>query len=374
MILDKVKIILFCIALFFIFDQNVSAQQLHEDYQGTFRAEIIEVLNQENQYVGGNNPEVIYTSIKVKFLEGPKENQIVEFKSNFEHISEGQKIFVNYLVNVGGIERYAITNIDRQNQIYFFVGLFIFVVILFGGWQGVRSILSLIGSFLAIVFILLPSLLHGLHPLLISSLVASVILFVAIFFTHGFNKESLVAYMGTMIAVLLTSLLALYAVWSTKLTGFVGSEATYLNFNTGGTLDFTGLLLGAIIIGVLGVLDDIAITQAAIVTELYSSNKEISRMEVYKRAMRIGKEHVGALVNTLVLAYTGSALPLLLLFKVYEYNFSTIINLEIFATEIIRAIIGSIGLILTVPIVTLLAIVYLKNYQSKHPHNHVHHH
>lgn len=374
MLFNKIKIIIFLSVLFLSSTGLVSAQQIHEDYQGTFKAEIVEVLGEQVEYVGGDNPEVVYQTIKVKFLEGPKENQIVEFKSNFEYISEGQKVYVNHLVNIGGTERFAITNVDRQDQIYFFIGLFILTVILFGGWQGVRSILSLIGSFLAIAFILLPGLLHGLHPLLISSLVASVILFAAIFFTHGFNKESAVAYIGTMISVLLTSLLALYAVWSTKLTGFSGSEVTYLNFNTGGTLDFTGLLLGAIIIGVLGVLDDIAITQAAIVTELYSSNKNISRMEVYKRAMRIGKEHVGALVNTLVLAYTGSALPLLLLFKVYEYDFSTIINLEIFATEIIRAIIGSIGLILTVPIVTLLAIVYLKGYQSKHDHSHVHKH
>ncbi len=374
MIFSKIKIVIFLSVLFFSSISLVSAQQIHEDYQGTFKAEIVEVLGDQIEYVGGDNPEVVYQTIRVKFLEGPKENQIVEFKSNFEHISKGQKVYVNHLVSVGGTERFAITNVDRQDQIYFFIGLFILTVILFGGWQGVRSILSLIGSFLAIAFILLPGLLYGLHPLLVSSLVASVILFAAIFFTHGFNKESAVAYVGTMISVLLTSLLALYAVWSTKLTGFSGSEVTYLNFNTGGTLDFTGLLLGAIIIGVLGVLDDIAITQAAIVTELYSSNKNISRMEVYKRAMRIGKEHVSALVNTLVLAYTGSALPLLLLFKVYEYDFSTIINLEIFATEIIRAIVGSIGLILTVPIVTLLAIVYLKGYQSKHEHTHVHKH
>lgn len=363
--LGNFKITLVGAILFCLLSVHAYAQEIHEDYQGTFKAEIIEV---------GQRNEFSFLPVMIKFLEGPKENEIVDFESNFEHVSVGQKVLVNYLKDIGGVERFSITNVDRLGQIYFFIGLFVFTIILFGGWQGVRSIVSLAGSFLAIFYVLLPGLLNGLSPLLISFAVASVILFVAIFFTHGMNKESAVAYAGTMISVLLTSLLALYAVWSTKLTGFSGSESTYLNFNTGGTLDFTGLLLGAIIIGVLGVLDDIAVTQAAIVTELYSTDRQMSRIDAYKRAMRVGKEHVTALVNTLVLAYAGSALPLLLLFKVYAYDFSTVLNLEIFASEVIRAIIGSIGLILTVPIVTLMSVWLLKDYVSKKPHTHTHSH
>jgi uncharacterized membrane protein len=127
----------------------------------------------------------------------------------------------------------------------------------------------------------------------------------------------------------------------------------------------------------LGVLDDIAITQAAIVTELFNSNKNLTRLEVYKRAIRVGREHVGALVNTLVLAYTGAALPMMLLVNLYQYDFFTIINLEVFATEIVRTIVGSIGLVLTVPIVTFMAVIYLKDYKPKNHHgghSHSHHH
>jgi uncharacterized membrane protein len=147
-----------------------------------------------------------------------------------------------------------------------------------------------------------------------------------------------------------------------------------LNFNTDGVLDFTGLLLGAIIVGVLGVLDDIAVTQAAVVAELYSSNKSLSLREVYRRALRVGREHVGALVNTLVLAYAGASLPLLMYFYLAPVGFWSLINSELFATEIIRAVVGSIGLILTVPIVTGLAVWYLKDYESKHSHGHSHGH
>jgi uncharacterized membrane protein len=350
------------------------AQEVHEDYQGTYSAKVINVVSQEERDIGWNDTKSLYKVLEVKLLDGPQKGQTVTFESDFPEIGKGDKFFLNYLIDVGGVEKYVITNINRTNQIYFFVALFVAVILFFGGKQGVRSLLALIGSFLAIFYILIPAILNGWHPLLACVLVASGILFAAIFFTHGFNRESVVAYVGTMIAVFITSLLAIIAVNVTKLSGFSEEASIYLNFNTGGTLDFSGLLLGAIIIGVLGVLDDIAVTQSAVVTELFDSNKNITRPEVYKRAMRVGKEHVGALVNTLVLAYTGTALPLLLLFSIYEYKFSTVINMEIFATEIIRTVVGSIGLVLTVPIVTLLAVIYLKDYKPKHHHSHSHGH
>ena len=175
-------------------------------------------------------------------------------------------------------------------------------------------------------------------------------------------------------SLLKQSLFSIFAVYITSLTGITADEAVYLNFNTSGTLDFTSLLLGAIIIGVLGVLDDIAVTQSAVVSELYDSNPNMPRKEVYSRAMRIGREHVGALVNTLVLAYTGASLPVLLYLKTSDLNFETIINLEVFTTEIVRAIVGSLGLILTVPIVTILASIYLKGHKSNHLHTHSHKH
>lgn len=363
------------IILLFIFSIPIStsAQQIHEDYQGTYSAKITDVLNETSREIW-NGTSAIYKEIEVEFLEGPKKGEIVIFESDFPEIKKGLNVFINHLILVNGEEIFTITNIDRKKQIYFFVGLFVAAIILLGGKQGVRSLLSLVLSFFAIFYVLLPGILNGWNPLLVSFLVAFLVLFFAIFFTHGWNRESIVAFCGTIMSVFLTSILAIFAVKTTYLSGFSASETTSLYFNTQGSLDFTGLLLGAIIIGVLGVLDDIAVTQAAIVSELYNSNKKISRLEVYKRAMRVGREHVGALVNTLVLAYTGTALPLLLLFKTQEYSFTTAINLEIFTTEIIRTIVGSIGLIITVPIVTLLAVYFLKDYKSKHEHSHIHHH
>lgn len=370
--MKSVKATIIFLLLFFVLVSNVNAQEVHNDYKGTWRGKVLEVIDSEIKVIPGIEAKHLYQTIKVEVLDGPKKGEIIKIENDYLELRKGNKFYFNYLVDINGTERYGIINIDRRMSLVLIVIIFIGFIIWFGRWQGVRSLLALLGSFFAIFYILLPGLLHGWDPLLTSSIVASGILFGAIFFTHGFNRESLVAYSGTMIAVIITGLFALFAVEVTSLSGFTGDESTYLNLGTGGSLDFTGLLLGAIIIGILGVLDDIAVTQAAVVSELYDSNPEMSKKEVYSRALRIGREHVGALVNTLVLAYTGASLPILLYFKLADMNFSTVVNLEIFATEIVRAIVGSIGLIMTVPIVTFLAVNYLKGYKSKHSHHHHH--
>lgn len=350
------------------------AQEVHNEYQGTWRGEVLEVVEQEMVVVPGTQTETLVQTIAFEILGGPQEGEVVTIESDYLELSKGDKFYFNHNVYIDGSTSYAVTNIDRRGALLFFVALFVGAVVLFGGWQGVRSLVALAGSFAAIFYVLLPGLVAGYNPLMLSMLVAAGVLFAAIFFTHGWNRESIVAYGGTMLAVLLTSLIALAAVLQTDLTGFASDESISLNFATDGVLDFTGLLLGAIIIGVLGVLDDIAVTQAAVVTELFQSNKNLSVREVYKRALRVGREHTSALVNTLVLAYVGASLPLLMYFHLSPLSFWSLVNSELFATEIIRAIVGSIGLIMTVPIVTGLAVYYLRDYVPKHPHSHSHGH
>lgn len=360
--------------LFFLVPIATEGQELHDDYQGTWRGQVQEIISEELREIPGTDTEHLYQTIRAEILDGPQIGQIIVIENDYLELDEGDKFYFNHYVYVDGTEAYGVTNIDRKDSLLVLFALFVISIVALGGWQGVRALLALAGSFFAIIYVLMPGLLGGWNPLLASVLVAAGILFAAIFFTHGFNRESVVAYAGTMLAVFLTSIFALFAVHSSDLSGFAAEESIYLNFNTQGTLDFTGLLLGAIVIGILGVLDDIAVTQAAVVTELYRGNAKIKPREVYVRALRVGREHVGALVNTLVLAYTGASLPLLLYFYTSPVSFWALINSELFATEIVRTIIGSIGLVMTVPIVTLLAVLYLKNYVPKHPHSHTHGH
>lgn len=347
-------LVLFCAPLL------AGGQELHQDIQGVWRAEVMRVVSEETVTVPGTDVVSNVQTIEVRILEGEREGETVTFENDFILLEEGDTFFMNYLVTVQGDELYSVREVDRRAPMFFFIGLFALVVLFFGGKQGLRSLLALAGSLLVITYVLIPTLVSGLPPVPTSISVGALVLFFAIFFTHGFNKRSLIAFGGTVIAVVLTGILASVAVSATGLTGFSSEESVYLNLSTGGELNFVGLLLAAIIIGSLGVLDDIAVTQVAVVRELFATDKTLSWRKVYARAIRVGREHVGALVNTLVLAYTGAALPLLLLFSLSDVGAFAIINREIFASEIIRTIVGSIGLVLTVPITTVLAAVILE--------------
>lgn len=372
--MKKRPIIFILFLLFFLWPAASFAQEVFNEDQGIWHGQVVEIITNDIKIIPGTDTKHLYQTIKVDVLDGPKEGEIIIIENDYLELSQGDKFYFNYIVYTDGSEAYGVINIDRKGALYFLIGLFVLAVIIFGKWQGVRSLFALVGSFFAIFYILMPGILGGWNPVFASVVVASVILFAAIFFTHGFNRESAVAYGGTMIAVFLTSLFAIFSVHLTDLSGFASEASTYLNFNTNGSLDFTALLLGAMIIGVLGVLDDIAVTQAAVVTELFNSNSSLSRVEVYGKALRVGREHVGALVNTLVLAYTGASFPLLLHFYTASSGLSMSLNTELFATEIVRTIVGSIGLILAVPIVTALAVFYLKDYKPKHGHTHSHGH
>ncbi len=216
--------------------------------------------------------------------------------------------------------------------------------------------------------------------------VASLIIIVGSYVTHGFNMTTTSAVIGMIFTIIITGFLAYIAVHWARLSGFSNEEAVYLNLDTRGSIDFVGLLLGGILIGLLGVLYDVAIGQAISVEELHHIAPHIPRRKIFTRAIRIGREHIGALVNTLAIAYVGVSLPLLLLYVHSSSGpISQTINREIFATEIVRTMIGSIGLVIAVPITTIIAIFILmkkpkgavskeKLAEEKHALEHAEHH
>lgn len=367
----SVLVILF---LSFLIGNSVNAQEVHEDLKGTYKGEVLEVIEEEERLIPGTGTEHLFQTLEIEIKDGDRKGEIIVIENDFLELDKGDNFYFNHYQYIDGSEIYGVMSIDRKGPLLLLTLVFIASIIIFGGWQGVRSLISLLGSFLAIFYILIPGILNGWNPMLSSLIVASVILFIAIFFTHGFNRESAVAYGGTMIAVLITTMFAIFSVNIGDLSGFATDESIYLNFNTDGLLNFKSLLLGSMIIGILGVLDDISITQAAVVTELYGSNKGLTKREVYKKAIRVGREHVSALVNTLVLAYAGASMSLLIYLHVSESTFLGSVNNELLATEIVRTIVGSFGLILAVPIVTLLAVIFLKGYEgSGKDHAHCHH-
>lgn len=356
------KLIKFSIILLtFIVPSFVLAQDVVEIY----RAEVLKINSTEESLIPGTSISGIVQDLNVKILNGDKKGEEINFKNDFIELEEGQTIYLRIITTTEGQNYYTVSEVDRSIPLILVTLLFVAVVIIFGGRQGLKSILSLVLSLASIVFVLLPLILKGYPPLWVSIIVATIILFFAIYITHGFNVRSTIAFVGTVSAVLISGILATIFVKASALTGFSADESVYLNISTGGEIDFIGLLLGAIIIGALGALDDIAVTQVSVVRELFAANKSLSRISVYKRALQVGKEHVGALVNTLVLAYTATALPTLLLLYISELSFGFLINNEIIASEIIRTLVGSIGLVLTVPITTYLATVVMEKRKDK---------
>ena len=334
---------------------------LVQDKESVVKAEVVEIISQEVKTLPGTNVKNNYQNIRVKILEGVRKGKSVLVENDYLNFKKGEKFYLMEIIRAeDGKISYSVHDKYRLPAVYFFVGLFIVCVFIFGGMQGIRGLLSLIGSMFLIIFVLMPGILHGYSPILVTIGISSLIIILGSYITHGFNKTTSAAVIGMIVTVLFTGLLAYFAVHWAGLSGFESEEAVFLNWNTGGSIDFVGLLFGGIMIGLLGVLYDVAIGQAIAVEELREAGPHMKRGIIFKRALRIGKEHIGALVNTLAIAYVGASLPLLLLFYGNSSgSLNEIINREVFSAEIIRIIIGSIGLILAVPITTLISVFML---------------
>lgn len=341
----------------------LSAQEIHQELQETVKAKVIEIVDEFDRDIMGTNTTTTVQTLRVELLAGPKVGQVATFDNDLVVLSVGDKIFVNRLEAIDGTEYFTFKDVERRVQLLYVGLLMVGLIVLFAGWQGARALMSLALSVAAIIFLLVPALLAGYSPALSSLVIAGFILAVSLFLTHGFKPRVTIAFIGTFGAVAVTCLLSWLCVSWMRLTGLSSDAAVYLNFSTGGTLDIAGLLLGSIIIGLLGVLDDVSITQASVVQELRGANNNLGWRELYTRAIRVGRDHVGSLVNTLALAYVGAALPLVLLYAQSQAAFLDILNQEVVAAELLRIMVGSIGLILAVPFTTVVAAWYFSSRQ-----------
>jgi len=336
-----------------------------QNTEETEKAVVISIESSEIQSIPGTNTNENVQMLSAQVLEGSDKGQTVSVENDYVAMKPGDVFFLTHETG-GGVESYVVEEPDRLPALGILLGAFILMVALIGGWTGVRGLLALGASFLAILYLLLPGILAGYDPVVLAAIVASAIIVAGSYLTHGVNRTTSAAVLGMIATIVVTAGIAWWAVSATQLSGLGDENAAYLNIATDGNINFVGLLLGAMIIGILGILYDAAISQAVAVEELIRAAPESSRSHLFKRAMRIGREHIGALVNTLMIAYVGVSLPLLLLFQSYaDEPFLITVNREIFATEIVRAIVGSIGIVLAVPIATLTAIWFLTRASSK---------
>lgn len=269
---------------------------------------------------------------------------------------------------------YFISDIVRRPALFWLAALFIIAVIAFGGIAAIRSLIGMILSFIVLFAVMLPLILQGWSPLLIAIAGGLVVMAVTFIVAHGWSDKMRAALIGTAISLLVTGILALLFSAFARLSGM--DEETVFLLADYPDLNTRGILLAGIVIGSLGVLDDITISQASAVFELRGANPLLGIRELYVRAIRIGKDHISAAVNTLILAYAGSALPLLLLLMAGPSgeSFMTMINREVIAVEIVRMLTGSIGLLAAVPVTTLIAAVLaMHTPPERGAHGHHHH-
>ena len=269
-------------------------------------------------------------------------------------IAEGDKVVLGYEPAAEPGSEYFYADRQRGRPLALLAVLFAIAVVALGRWSGARALGGLAVSLSVLVVFVLPALLRGSNPLAVAVVGASTVMVVALYLTHGVTVRTTIALLGTLSSLVLTGLLAAVFVSAARFTGLASEEATFLNA-VAGQVELEGLLLAGIIIGSLGVLDDVTVTQASAVWELHLANPAYRARELYGAALRIGRDHIASTVNTLVLAYAGASLPLLVLFSLANRDLGDVLTGEVIAQEIVRTLVGSIGLVASVPLTTALA-------------------
>lgn len=268
----------------------------------------------------------------------------------------GQGVVVAYAPDAPKELQYSVTDVNRKMPMVLLAGIFAIAVIVVGRLRGLMALIALVVSFVVLTFFILPAILQGSNPLVVAVVGASAIMLVALYMCHGPTARTSVAVLGTLVSLLLIGLLgSLFIGWA-SLTGNT-DDNTGLIHGLYPDIDMSGLLLAGVIIGSLGVLDDVTVTQTSAVWELHQADPTMGRRKLYRAGIRIGRDHIASVVNTLVLAYAGAALPLLLLFSIAQSSVGTVANSELVAEEIVRTLVGSIGLVASVPLTTALAAV-----------------
>lgn len=356
------------------FAQTGDQAQTLETRQEFFKARIIKVSD-EGQQIGLDGIKTYLQSYLLKGLDGQWKNKEVtvtdsEFNTiGLDAFKPGDVLIVAKNVNEQGMEQYYVVDYVRESPIYILTFLFMGMVILIGKMKGVKALLSLAVSFIVIIWFILPQIVQGNDPVLISIVGAIIITIISLYLTYGFKYFTHVGVVSMGLSLIITVIITTVFTEWTKLTGNVDEQATLLTQMLGSNFNVKGLLLAAFIIGAIGVLDDIVINQISLIEELHRADRSMSWQKLFQRGLKVGVDHISAIVNTLFLAYVGASLPLLLLFsadQLSKYDYSTIINLEVIATEIVRTLTGSLGLIVAVPIATFIAAIFIPKYFQKH--------
>ena len=335
----------------------------------TMRARVTEIIEEGQIDLGGTIQR--YQVARVEILEGDYQGIVMEMDygrrqvlSSTIYLEVGDNVLVTIGARPDGVLTVYFADFMRVNYLLWLTAIFAVTILLISRWKGLRSLISMALSLTIIIGYIIPHILAGEDPLRVSISGSVILLAVTLYLTYGWNLKTHAAVLSMIIVLLITGVLAGAFVVVTRLTGSGDENALFLLQMLNTQINLRGLLLGGMIIGALGVLDDLVTTQASAVFELHHANPSLGFPQLFRFAMRIGQDHVAATVNTLVLAYAGASLPMLLMFSLGRGDYGTLVNFEFVAEEIVRTLVGSLGLIAAVPLTTAIAILFALRAES----------
>ncbi len=356
-------VLILVIIMTFVYLNPISAQNTNTSRK--VEGVIVKIL--EEKQIEVMQKKQLFQKLAVKLTEGNKKGSVITVTSGDVPLAKipvyktGDNVVLTINDGPGNNDSIYISDYVRRDSLYWLFGIFIALAVLIAGKRGTASVIGMFISFFVIFQFILPQILQGANPVFISILGSMVIIPLTFYLSHGINIKSTMSVLGTIISLIITGLLAYFYIQLSRLSGFSSDEASFLQTASSNSFNMQGILLAGIIIGLLGILDDITISQAAIVYQLKKTSPALTFKELYAKGMDIGSDHIASMVNTLVLVYAGASMPLLLLFINNPHPFSEVLNYEMIAEEVVRTLVASIGLILAVPITTFLTAYYLRN-------------
>lgn len=377
-----IMIVFFFLFPFFITEASTKDAEMREYYEQSMDRdyEIAKIVVKEVEYddtdeIRENVPleaDIRYQHLKVEILDGRHKSQEMSIRHTVELIMPGNYIFkvgdkmiIRYTEDENGeIQTVRIEERLRSNYVIFIVMLFVIILLVIGGKNGLKSLISLIVMVSMIFFLYIPGILKGYDPILLSMGISSISIAIALVIISGFNKKSLVAILGTIGGVFIAGFLSMIFGNLAMLTGLDSENSMALAYIPHfRNLNYKGILFGTIIIGSIGAIMDVAISIASSMWEICELNNDIKRSQLIKSGMNIGRDIMGSMSNTLILAYISTSLHLVILFMIYKISFVEIINYDSVAAEILRAMAGSIGLIFTIPVTVVISAQLYKHHK-----------
>lgn len=353
--------------------ERLSTSQEEVQYKG----KVLEVISEEKQESGGGL-ELTLQILKVKITNGPFKGETIEVNNLLEatsayniEVNEGDQIFfIPEFDQEANIVNAYVTELVRDKYLIIITILFSIILIIIGKLKGLKAVITLSITAVAVVKILLPLILKGYNPILISVAITIAIAIITLLIISGINRKTLSTIIGTSSGILIGGILALIFGNLSNLTGLGSEEARMLAYIPQNiSFNFRGILFSGIILASLGAVMDVSMSISSSMFEIAKADPTIRKNNLISAGMNVGRDIIGTMSNTLILVYIGSSVPLMLLFLAYDIKFIEIINKDIIASEIIRALSGSIGLILAIPITVLIsASMFDRKYISRARH------